>query len=88
MNNDVSKVNSTLPVSKKDSCPQLKGTILRIKIPAGTVINLLNLIEISSPSGICIIVRLPFLGKKDKHNFDSIVQAIKDAGGTIEIVEE
>ena len=43
-------------------CPQLPGTVLRIFIPAGAVINLLNLIEVTSPSGICLIVRLPFLG--------------------------
>jgi hypothetical protein len=43
-------------------CPQLPGTIARFFIPHGAVINLLNLIEISSPGGICLIVRLPFLG--------------------------
>jgi len=43
-------------------CPQLPGTIAKFFIPDGAVINLLNLIEISSPSGICLIVRLPFLG--------------------------
>lgn len=41
----------TVNINKTDSCPQLPGTILRIKIPAGAVINLLNLIEITSPSG-------------------------------------
>jgi hypothetical protein len=47
------------------SCPKcgpLPGTLLRVAIPPGAVINLLNLIEIASPSGICLIVRLPFLG--------------------------
>ncbi|HBW34995.1 hypothetical protein [Desulfosporosinus sp. BICA1-9] len=43
-------------------CDQLPGTLLRVAIPPGAVINLLNLIEVASPSGICFIVRLPFLG--------------------------
>ena len=46
---------------KCPKCGPLPGTILRVAIPPGTVINLLNLIEIDSPSGICLIVRLPFL---------------------------
>lgn len=44
------------------ACPQLPGTIIRINIPAGAVINLLNLIEVSSPGGICLIVRIPLFG--------------------------
>lgn len=44
------------------SCPQLPGTLLRINIPAGTTINLLNLLELTSPGGICLIVRIPLLG--------------------------
>lgn len=43
-------------------CGPLPGTILRVAIPPGTVINVLNLIEIASPTGICLIARLPFLG--------------------------
>ena len=43
-------------------CGPLPGTLLRVFIPPGAVINLLNLIEIASPSGVCLIVRLPFLG--------------------------
>jgi len=70
----------------KDSCPQLPGTILRISIPAGAVINLLNLIEITSPSGICLIVRLPIL--QGGLGFANIVNAVKQAGGSIEIVNE
>jgi len=63
-------------------CPQLPGTILRINIPAGAVINLLNLIEVTSPSDICLIVRLPFLSGGS--NLNSIVQTIQAAGGTVE----
>lgn len=63
-------------------CPQLPGTILRINIPAGAVINLLNLIEIASPSGICLIVRIPALG--GGLGVNTLVNAIQQAGGTVE----
>ncbi|HBX23553.1 MAG TPA: hypothetical protein DEF34_07990 [Desulfotomaculum sp.] len=72
-------------VPPNEECPQLPGTILRIFIPAGAVINLLNLIELTSPSGICLIIRIPVLGGSGLNN---IVEAIKDAGGTIEVVKE
>jgi len=65
-------------------CPQLPGTILRIFIPAGAVINLLNLIELSSPSGICIILRLPFLGKHSKCDIGGLLESVKNAGGRVE----
>lgn len=70
-----------------DKCPQLPGTILRINIPAGAVINLLNLIEITSPSGICLIVRIPLLGG-NLLSVNTIADAIKNAGGTIEFIKE
>lgn len=73
-------------INKKDPCPQLPGTILRINIPAGAVINLLNLIEVTSPSGICLIVRLPIL--QGSLGFSNILNAVKQAGGSIEIVNE
>lgn len=75
---------------RKDPCPQLPGTILRIFIPAGAVINLLNLIEVTTPSGICLIVRLPLLAGADKHrilSIDTIKDAIEKAGGTVEFVD-
>jgi hypothetical protein len=65
-----------------NGCPQLPGTVLRINIPAGAVINLLNLIEVTSPSGICLIVRLPILGGGLSVN--SIVESIQEAGGSVE----
>jgi len=65
-------------------CPQLPGTLLRIFIPAGAVINLLNLIEVTSPSGICIIVRVPFLGN---NTVNSLVSAVQNAGGRVEFVK-
>ncbi len=54
------------PEPKPEPCPQLPGTIIRIFIPKGAEINLLNLIEITSPSGICLIVRSPILDKDKK----------------------
>ncbi len=48
----------------KPQCGPLPGTLLRAIVPPGAVINLLNLIEVASPSGICLIVRLPFLGQR------------------------
>ena len=75
---------------KDNSCPQLPGTLLRIFIPAGATINLLNLIEVTSPSGICLIVRIPLLGDilKDGNNIplSNIISAIEDLGGSIEIM--
>jgi hypothetical protein len=69
----------------RPQCGPLPGTILRIFIPPGAVINLLNLIEIDSPSGVCLIVRLPFLGGgSDSINLQSVISAVQAAGGTVE----
>ena len=72
--------------ARQKGCPQLPGTLLRIFIPPGAVINLLNLLEVSSPGGICIIVRIPLLG--DNLNFSQILDSIKAAGGTVEVVNQ
>jgi len=74
--------------ARREACPQKKGTILRIFIPAGAEINVLNIFEISSPSGICIIVRLPFLKKLcgcSDNDLAGIFDSIKRAGGCIEL---
>ena len=76
---------------KRTPCPQLPGTILRIFIPAGAVINLLNLIEVASPSGICLVIRLPLLGGLSgcgKNGLFNFIDSVKQAGGTIEFVNE
>jgi len=66
-------------------CGPLPGSILRIFIPPGAVINLLNLIEVDSPSGVCLIVRLPFLGGgAGGTNLQSIISSVQAAGGTVE----
>lgn len=79
--------NQSQSIIPDNRCPQLPGTVLRINIPAGAVINLLNLIEITSPSGICIIVRIPLLSG-NIFNMNTLTEAIKKAGGTIEFVQE
>jgi hypothetical protein len=65
-------------------CPQLPGTVLRIFIPAGAVINLLNILELTSPAGICLIVRIPLL-EGNSSGLQSLLDAIKQAGGTVEV---
>lgn len=63
-------------------CPQLPGTLLRIFIPAGTVINLANLIEVSSPSGICLLVRIPVLAG----DAVGIINSLRQAGATVAVM--
>lgn len=70
-----------------EPCPQLPGTLLRIFIPAGAVINLLGLLELTSPSGICLIVRIPLFNNNGP-NLNSIIDSIRQAGGTVEVVAE
>lgn len=65
-------------------CPQLPGTVLRIFIPAGAVINLLNILELTSPTGICLIVRIPLL-EGNSSGLQSLFDAIKQAGGRVEV---
>ncbi len=74
------------PKPQPPQCGPLPGTLLRIFIPPGAVINLLNLIEVASPSGICLIIRLPFLGSGSGNtmSLDSIIGAVQSAGGTVE----
>jgi hypothetical protein len=50
----------------REECRQVAGTVFRINIPAGAEINILNLVELASPSGICLILRLPFLAGECK----------------------
>lgn len=63
-------------------CPHQPGTLLRVFIPAGAVINLANLLEVSSPSGICLLVRIPALG--GNRAISNIMEAVKKVGGTVE----
>ncbi len=70
------------------SCKSGKGTILRLFIPPGAEINLLGLIEVSSPTGICLIISLPFIkGCPNDSKLSSLIDAFRDAGATIEVVK-
>lgn len=74
------------PTVAQTQCGPLPGTLVRIFIPPGAVINLLNLIEVVSPSGICLIIRLPFLDEGSGStalNIQSIINAVRAAGGTV-----
>jgi hypothetical protein len=70
------------------SCRQVAGTVFRINIPAGATINLLNLIELTSPAGICVILRLPFLAGEcgPRHDYDRMFDTIRRAGGSVEVL--
>ena len=65
-------------------CPQLPGTVFRIFIPAGAVINLLNVLELTSPSGICLILRIP-LFQGGSSVLESLIESVKQAGGSVEV---
>ena len=71
----------------KNQCEQLPGTLLRIAIPAGAVINFLNLLELTSPSGICLIIRVPLLCGGN-NAVSGILDSIKAAGGSVELVNQ
>lgn len=79
------------PPAARHASPHIPGTLLRISVPAGTTVNILNLLEIMSPKGISIVVRLPLLSGLTPHGLkpptlQSIVDAIKAVGGTVELL--
>jgi hypothetical protein len=82
-------MSQSLRPIEDQSCRQVPGTVFRINIPAGATINILNLVELTSPAGICLILRLPFLAGEcgPSHNYDRMFDAIRRAGGSIESVE-
>lgn len=67
-------------------CPQLPGTLIRINIPAGTTINILNLFELTSPSGICLIVRLPFLAGQCGTDPMNLINTLTQSGASVEFI--
>lgn len=88
--NNTGMTPSNRSVEKRAS-PQLPGTIFRISVPSGTALNFLNLVEMSSPGGMSFNIRLPFLSGLTTGGFRNptllgIMDAIKAAGGTIEVV--
>jgi hypothetical protein len=62
------------------------GTILSVVIPPGTRINLLNLLEAVSPTGISLIVRIPILG--GRRIYQRLVREVESLGGTVSAVDQ
>ncbi|MDP4180457.1 MAG: hypothetical protein Q8942_05115 [Bacillota bacterium] len=86
-NKDRGNDNSTSSRHKKH---KFNGTISRIYIPAGATFNYLNLIEATSPSGISLIVRIPFLGgERDSApgnvGLSEVLDIFRAAGVNVEI---
>jgi hypothetical protein len=71
-------------------CPAQPGTVLRIYFPPGMEINLLNIVEVSSPGGICLIVRLPFLAETANLSagLTGIIDTFKKAGAQVTVMNE
>jgi len=67
-------------------CPEEPGTLIRISIPAGATIRL-GFIEVTSPSGICLLVKLRHLFDK-KNSLGDIADLIKKCGANVEIMRE
>lgn len=70
----------------QQTCTKLPGTVIEINIPAGATINVGNLLELTSPSGICLNVRIPLLA--GSINLGGIVESLKKAGVTVEAVNQ
>lgn len=76
------------PYPQPDPCPGKKGTIIRIFIAPGTTISLFGLLEVTSPSGICLLVNIPLLaGGDEKFDLGGILDSLKKAGCKVEFVE-
>jgi hypothetical protein len=73
------------PTPQPTPCPKPCGTVLQICIPAGAVIRILNLFEISSPTGINLVVRIPFLC--GRAGLATIIDTVKSAGGSVEVLD-
>ncbi|WP_205842094.1 hypothetical protein [Natranaerobius trueperi] len=72
------------PKPPEEKCPKEPGTLIRIYIPAGAVIDL-GPLRISSPDGICLIVSIPFLGKLTGLDVGEVMEQIQQAGGNIKV---
>ena len=89
-NKDTAKKSCT---SSRHKCPNSHGTISRIFIPAGATFNYLNMVEAMSPSGISLIVRLPFVDGKsadisENIGLTAVIDALRAAGVAVEIEED
>jgi hypothetical protein len=70
---------------------QLPGTILSFYVPVGAAVTFANLMELTTPSGICIALRLPFLSSLVPSgtglSLISLLNTLKAAGGSIELLK-
>ncbi|MFU0824514.1 hypothetical protein [Clostridium sp.] len=78
--------NNYKPNPQPKFCPEEPGTIIRISIPAGATLRL-GFIEVTSPSGICLLVKLRKLFDK-KNPIGDIADLAKKCGANIEILQE
>lgn len=72
----------------QEFCKPQKGTIIRIAIAPGTTISLFGLFELTSPSGICLLVNLPFLARRCGRDSESLLDALRNSGCKVEYVNE
>ncbi len=68
------------------------GTLMRVSIPAGTSVNFRDLVEVLSPTGMSVVVRVPLISSIATNGFKlptlkTFADAIKTAGGTIELLK-
>lgn len=76
--------NTYPPLPPSPPCEVEGGfTLLKIFIPPGAEISLLGLLQVLSPSGICLIVRIPPLGGNTA-SLQNLIQQIQAAGGSVE----
>lgn len=78
----------------KQTGSQQTGTLLQVHLPAGSLLNLGNLLEVATPEEICLLVRIPALDSAALANWleairasggaQNILDAIRQAGGTVE----
>ncbi|KUG04936.1 hypothetical protein ASZ90_017674 [hydrocarbon metagenome] len=57
---------------------------MKLFLPAGAELTLLGLIQVISPSGVCLFVRIPALGGNT--SLQNLIQQVQAAGGAVELV--
>jgi hypothetical protein len=76
------------PISAPCTCSDKKGTLIRLYIAPRSTIEFLGLLEITSPSGMCLLVSSPLLAERGELNLLGILDELKKSGWKIEIVNE
>ncbi|MEG0773717.1 MAG: hypothetical protein RR409_10325 [Clostridium sp.] len=59
---------------------------MQVNIPVGLSVNIGDLLELSSPSGICLIVKSPLLEAKNNLSLSGIIDGIRKAGIKVETI--